>query len=115
MSAAKILAHQSVEDGLARPSIPHPGWQHGKQDALLGEIVLQQHAIAAEAQVGGQVLGTSLAHQGMQQQTVGHLEHRAQHVLVRAVDGIAGLKTGHSLPAAPRDLRAGLGWRPPIV
>ena len=65
----------------------------------MGKYLLEQDLVAAHARGGGDVVALGLADQRVDDQPVGDLERAAQQVLVRAVDGVAGLE-GHGAPPA---------------
>ena len=66
----------------------------------LGDEVLGDDALALHADGGGDVAGFGLADERVDEQPVADLLRDLAEILVRAVDGVAGLERGDGLPAA---------------
>src|SRR5579884_184309 len=102
MRAAVILAHQGVEDGFARPRVPHGGGEHSQNHAIRRVVVLKEHFVAAHAYIGGDIVALGLTDQGMQVEAIHRLQGTLLDVFVRAMDGVARLEADDALPAARR-------------
>ena len=100
VSAAVVAPHDRVENGLARPRVAHRCRKHGEQYAIRGVVALQQDLVAADADVGRNVVGLRLAHDRVNQQPVGHLERALGQVFVGAVDRVSRLKRDDGIPAS---------------
>src|SRR3954467_6344035 len=100
VGAAVVPARDGVQDGLARARVVHLRGEDGEDHAVVRVVVLHQDLVAAHPRLGGDVAGLGLADQGMDHQAVGDLEGGLGDVLVRTVDGVAGLEGDDPLPAA---------------
>lgn len=58
---AVVLAHQRVEDGLARTGVAHGGRQYPEYDAIGQVVILQQHFITAHTHISGDIITFGIA------------------------------------------------------
>ena len=63
VGAAVVLAHDGVEDRLARAGVAHRRGQHTQKNAVGGVVPVQQHAVAAHAHVRGNVVALGLTNE----------------------------------------------------
>ncbi len=108
---AVVLAHERVEDRLARPRVAHRRREGGEQRALARVVAADERLVGREAHARRHVVALRLADERVDHEPVGLLERELGEVLVRAVDRVAGLEAGHAAPAALGDLRAQLARR----
>ena len=73
MRATIILAHQRVENGLARTSVAHRGRQYPEYDPVFWIVMLQQHFVTAHAYIGGNIIALCITYQGMQVEAIHRL------------------------------------------
>ncbi len=107
--AAVVLAADRVPDRLARTGVAHRRREGGEEHAILRVVVAEQRPVALDAHVGRHVVRLRVADKRVDEQAVDGFESDLGQVLVRAVDGIAGLEADHATPAAFRELRPRVG------
>ena len=98
MRDAVILADQRVQNRLARAGVTHRQRHHRQHRAVFVVIVIDQHLVTFHPCLGRDVVRFGLAHQRMNQQTIGHLQRALGQIFMRAMDRIARLKRRHRLP-----------------
>ena len=96
---AVVAAVDGMEDRFARAGVSHRGREAGEQDAVGGEVVVEQHPVAGHARRRRNVVRLRRTDQWVQERSVERLERDLDHVLVGAVQRVARLERDDAVPA----------------
>ncbi len=99
MGASVIFSNNSVVDGLPGSCVPHGHGKNHQGNPVLGIIVLQQYLVTPHPHIRGNVIRFGLAHNGVKQKPIDHLQSALLEIFVGSVDGVSRLKGHHRLPS----------------
>ena len=106
---AIVLARDGVQERLPRSRVAHGEREDAEECALLREVPVEEHLVAAHARRRGDVVALRFSDERVHDEPVGDLQRAPQQVFVGAVDGVARLERDRTAPAARGDEAPELG------